>query len=101
MTGNQALRLSKQLTASRFVFGFSITAGACSEATLSLAERGVERAQTTNDSLARNLTRAPCAITLGSYYRALSASEREALDLLCGGIRRRLVTVSEDSSVTN
>jgi hypothetical protein len=94
MTGNHAPRLSNGLTASGFVFILSLTATACSETTLSLAERGVDRAQATNDSLAGNLKRAPCAITLGSYYRTLSASEREALDLLCGGVRRGLVTVS-------
>lgn len=93
MTGTKASSFSKNLSAVALALCLSLAAAACGEKTRSLAERSVERAQAANDTLARNLTRAPCAISLGSYYRTLSASDREALDLLCGGVRRGLVRV--------
>ena len=80
------LALRKPFSPAMFAFLFALAG--CSESSRMLAAGAIHRTAAANDGLAESLKRAPCGITLGSYYRALSASEREALDLLCGGVRR-------------
>ena len=43
-----------------------------------------EQAKGFKDTEAAILMRAPCAMSVGAYWRALNQAQRSALDLLCG-----------------
>lgn len=43
-----------------------------------------EQAKGFKDTEAAILMRAPCAMSVGAYWRALNQSQRSAVDLLCG-----------------
>lgn len=45
---------------------------------------GEENARAVFDTEASLLKQAPCAMNVGSYWRALNSDERAAVDKLCG-----------------
>ena len=43
-----------------------------------------DQAKAFKDTESQVLMRAPCAMSVGSYWRALNTQQRAAVDLLCG-----------------
>jgi hypothetical protein len=56
----------------------------------------VEQRRQMNDMQARLTMAATCDISLGAFYRELSAPERQFAGLVCGGIFPTDETASED-----
>ena len=58
---------------------------ACTEVQ-SFGHAAIEQRRTMNDMQARATMAASCDISLGAYFRELSALERQYVSLVCGGI---------------
>lgn len=58
---------------------------ACAEVQ-SFGQTAVEQRRTMNDMQARATMAASCDISLGAYFRELSALERHYVGLVCGGV---------------
>lgn len=56
----------------------------CTAEHRAMIQYGEENAKAAYDTEARLLKQAPCAMNVGSYWRALNSTERNAVDLLCG-----------------
>lgn len=61
------------------------TTGAILGAAEGRVERAVKQTERLNDTEARAYKRAPCAVSVGAYFRMLDERERRAVDVLCGG----------------
>ena len=57
---------------------------ACSMEQRAALKYANDQAKGAFDTEAQLLKQAPCAMNVGSYWRALNNSERAAVDLLCG-----------------
>mgnify|MGYP001388259483 CR=1 FL=1 len=58
---------------------------ACAEVR-SFGQATIEQRRTMNDMQARATMAASCDISLGAYFRELSALERQYVGLVCGGV---------------
>ncbi len=58
---------------------------ACTDQQKLALQAGQIEAQGANNSAAQVLRSAPCAMTVGAYFRTLSGLERNAVATLCGG----------------
>lgn len=70
------------LAAAGLLAGCSAAQQAVIDAGLAQAETGYKAA---HDREAIALRQAPCAMSLGGYWRVLTDAERGAVDTLCGG----------------
>ena len=52
----------------------------------SFGQAAIEQRRTMNDMQARATMAASCDISLGAYFRELSALERQYVGLVCGGV---------------
>jgi hypothetical protein len=68
---------------------------ACTPVQQAIVDRGIEKARAAKDAEADILKASLCAMSLGAYHRVNDASERRALDLLCGGEWTRPITLDD------
>ncbi len=68
---------------------------ACTPVQRAVIDQGVEKARAAKDAEAEVLKASVCAMSLGAYHRANDATERRALDVLCGGEWARPVTIDD------
>ncbi len=82
----------------RFLAGLLLGAfllAACTPVQQAIVDQGVENARAAKDAEAAILKAGVCAMSIGAYHRVNDATERRALDVLCGGDWARPVTVDD------
>lgn len=67
----------------------------CTDASRAIVNQAVETVKQTEDSKARLVLQAPCAMTVGAKNRVLSEDEKGHVEALCGGSTGRPVTVED------
>jgi len=67
----------------------------CTDASRAIVNQAVETVKQTEDSKARLVLQAPCAMTVGAKNRVLSEDEKSHVEALCGGSTARPVTVED------
>lgn len=67
-----------------FAITFVAFLGACTAEHRAAIGYAEENAKAFNDTEAKILMNAPCAIRVGAYWRALNSEQRIAVDKLCG-----------------
>ena len=77
------------------LLGAGFFVAACTPTQQAALGAGVEKARQTKDSEAEILKASLCAMSLGAYHRVNNATERRALDVLCGGEWTQPVTVDD------
>ncbi len=77
------------------LLGAFFLVGACTPVQQAIVDRGVEKAHAAKDAEAEVLKASLCAMSLGAYHRVNDATERRALDVLCGGEWTRPVTIDD------
>ncbi len=68
---------------------------ACTPVQQAVIDRGAENIRAAKDAEAEILKASLCAMSLGAYHRVNNATERRALDVLCGGEWTRPVTADD------
>jgi hypothetical protein len=68
---------------------------ACTPVQRAVIDQGVENVRAAKDAEAEILKVSVCAMSLGAYHRVNNATERRALDVLCGGDWARPVTADD------
>ncbi len=68
---------------------------ACTPVQQAIFDQGVEKARTAKDAEPEVLKAGVCAMSIGAYHRVNNATERRALDVLCGGEWARAVTADD------
>lgn len=67
----------------------------CTDASRAIVNQAVETVKQVEDSKARLVLQAPCAMTVGAKNRVLSEAEKRHVEGLCGGRSERPVTVED------
>ena len=67
----------------------------CTDASRAIVNQAVETVKQVEDSKARLVLQAPCAMTVGAKNRVLSEDEKDHVEALCGGRSERPVTVED------
>lgn len=67
----------------RLLFLLPLLSG-CTAAHRAALKYGEDQAKAAYDTEARLLIQGPCAMNVGSYWRALNGAQRGAVDVLCG-----------------
>ena len=68
---------------------------ACTSAQRAVIGQGVEKIRQAKDAEAEVLKASVCAMSIGAYHRVNTATERRALDVLCGGEWARPITADD------
>ncbi len=68
---------------------------ACTPVQQAAFNQGVENLRQAKDAEAEVLKASVCAMSIGAYHRVNNATERRALDVLCGGEWARPVTADD------
>ena len=68
---------------------------ACTSVQRAVVGQGVETIRQAKDAEAEVLKASVCAMSIGAYHRVNNASERRALDVLCGGEWAQPVTADD------
>ncbi len=68
---------------------------ACTSVQKAVVGQGVEKIRQAKDAEAEVLKASVCAMSIGAYHRVNNATERRALDVLCGGEWARPVTADD------
>ena len=68
---------------------------ACTPVQQAMVGQGVETIRQAKDAEAEVLKASVCAMSLGAYHRVNNATERRALDVLCGGEWTQPVTADD------
>ncbi len=68
---------------------------ACTTVQRAVVGQGVEKIRQAKDTEAEVLKAGVCAMSIGAYHRVNNATERRALDVLCGGEWARPVTADD------
>ena len=68
---------------------------ACTTVQRAVVGQGVEKIRQVKDTEAEVLKASVCAMSVGAYHRVNDATERRALDVLCGGEWARPVTADD------
>lgn len=89
MTANRSRILAGSLLGAVFLVA------ACTPAQQAAVGQGVARIRQAKDAEAEVLKASVCAMSLGAYHRVNNATERRALDVLCGGEWTRPVTADD------
>ncbi len=77
------------------LLGAALSFPACTPVQQAVFNQGVENIRTAKDAEAEVLKASVCAMSIGAYHRVNNASERRALDVLCGGEWTRPVTADD------
>lgn len=67
----------------------------CTGASRAIVNQAVETIKQTEDTKARLVLQAPCAMTVGAKNRVLSEDEKNHVEALCGGSIGRPATVED------
>lgn len=67
----------------------------CTDASRTIVNQAVETVKQTEDSKARLVLQAPCAMTVGAKNRVMSEDEKDHVEALCGGRGERPATVED------
>ncbi len=67
----------------------------CTDASRAIVNQAVETVKQVEDSKARLVLQAPCAMTVGAKNRVLSEDEKGHVEALCGGTAERPATVED------
>ncbi len=68
---------------------------ACTPVQQAVLKQGAENIRTVKDAEAELLKASVCAMSIGAYHRVNDATERRALDVLCGGEWARPITADD------
>ncbi len=68
---------------------------ACTMSQQIIAGQALDKARQAKDTEALALKAALCATSIGAYYRVLTDAERQAEDVLCGGVWSRPITTED------
>ncbi len=77
------------------VIALALALGACTTQQDAIIGLGVAKVQATNDTAAKTLIATVCGMTVGAYNRLGSASDRQGVDLLCGGDGESPITLQD------
>ena len=77
------------------LLGAGFFVAACTPMQQRAVDRGVESARAAKDAEPEVLKASICAMSIGAYHRVNNATERRALDVLCGGEWARAVTADD------
>ncbi len=69
--------------------------GACTTGQTTAVNLATEKIKTANDTTAKTLIVTVCGMTVGAYNRLGSASDRQGVDLLCGGDGEDPITLDD------
>lgn len=67
----------------------------CTDASRAVVNQAVETVKQAEDSKAKLVLQAPCAMTIGAKNRVLSEDEKGHVEALCGGVTERPATVED------
>lgn len=67
----------------------------CTDASRVIVNQAVETVKQVEDSKAKLVLQAPCAMTVGAKNRVLSENEKNHVEALCGGVTERSATVED------
>ncbi len=68
---------------------------ACTPVQQAIVGQGVENIRAAKDTEAEVLKASVCAMSIGAYHRVNNATERRALDVLCGGEWTQPITADD------
>jgi hypothetical protein len=68
---------------------------ACTAPQAAVVNLATEKIKVTNDTAAQTLIVTVCGMTVGAYNRLESASDRQGVDLLCGGDGEDPITLQD------
>ncbi len=77
------------------LLGAGFFVAACTPMQQGAVDRGVETARAAKDAEPEVLKASICAMSIGAYHRVNNATERRALDVLCGGEWTQPVTADD------
>ena len=77
------------------LLGAVFLVAACTPVQQAAVGQGVENIRATKDAEADILKASVCAMSVGAYHRVNTATERRALDVLCGGEWTRPITADD------
>lgn len=77
------------------LLGAVFLVSACTPVQQAWVGQGVENARAAKDSEAEVLKAGVCAMSIGAYHRVNNATERRALDVLCGGEWTQPITADD------
>ncbi len=77
------------------LLGAFLLLSACTSVQQAVVGQGVEKIRQAMDTEAEILKASVCAMSVGAYHRVNNATERRALDVLCGGEWTRPITVDD------
>ena len=77
------------------LLGAVLLLSACTSVQRAVVGQGVEKIRQAKDAEAEVLKASVCAMSIGAYHRVNNATERRALDVLCGGEWERPVTADD------
>ena len=77
------------------LLGVFFLASACTPVQQALVGQGVEDLRAAKDTEAEVLKASVCAMSIGAYHRVNNATERRALDVLCGGEWTQPITADD------
>ncbi len=69
--------------------------GACATQQAAVVNLATEKIKATNDTAAKTLIVTVCSMTVGAYNRLESPSDRQGVDLLCGGDGEDPITLQD------
>ncbi len=79
----------------KFPIALALLLGACSVPQTAAISYGVAKVKAANDTAAKTLIVTVCGMTVGAYNRLESASDRQGVDLLCGGDGENPITLQD------
>ncbi len=77
------------------LLGAMLLLPACTSVQRAVVGQGVEKIRQAKDAEAEVLKASVCAMSIGAYHRVNNATERRALDVLCGGEWERPVIADD------
>ena len=77
------------------LLGAFFLVASCAPIQQAVIDQGVENIRGAKDTEADLLKASVCAMSLGAYHRVNNATERRALDVLCGGEWTRPITADD------
>ena len=77
------------------VIALALLLGACIAPQAALVDLVTEKVKAANDTAAKTLLVTVCGMTVGAHNRLESASDRQGVDLLCGGDGEDPITLQD------
>ena len=77
------------------ISALALLLGGCTAQQAALADLGVANVKAANDTVAQTLIVTVCGMTVGAYNRLESASDRQGVDMLCGGDGEDAISIQD------